>query len=113
MKLLIVDDEPGIRESLGDFFRDEGFTVITASDGQEALELLAGPELPDAIILDLLMPVLGGAELYALMQGEPRLSSIPVIITTSDPGRAPAGLLIMKKPVNLDRLLGAVQQCRR
>jgi two-component system, sensor histidine kinase and response regulator len=107
--LLIVDDERDIRESLAEFFAEEGFTVSVAADGAEALEALRTGEPPRVVILDLVMPVLSGNEVYERMQADPRLTDTPVIVSTSDPARAPSGLLIMKKPVNLDRLLLAVR----
>jgi two-component system, sensor histidine kinase and response regulator len=110
MKVLIVDDEPDIRDSLKDFFKDEGWSVDAAANGAEALDILQAEEPPDVVILDLLMPVLGGNDLYAKMQADPRLAKVPVIISTSDPSRAPSGVLIMKKPVNLDRLLETVER---
>jgi CheY-like chemotaxis protein len=109
-KLLIVDDEREIRESLEEFFQEEGFTVVTAANGAEALAHLQEAEAPCVVLLDLLMPVLGGNEVYQAMQREPRLTNVPVIVMTSDPSRAPSGLLIMKKPMNLTRLLSTVQQ---
>jgi CheY-like chemotaxis protein len=110
MRILIVDDEQDIRESLEEFFQDEGYEVATAANGADALKRLSQQELPCAVILDLLMPVLNGIELYAKMQSDPRLAKIPVIISTSDPSRAPSGVLVMKKPLNLSRLLGTVRQ---
>jgi two-component system, chemotaxis family, chemotaxis protein CheY len=109
-KLLIVDDEREIRESLEEFFQDEGFAVATAANGAEALARLKEAEMPCVVLLDLLMPILGGNEVYQAMQKEPRLTGIPVIVMTSDPSRAPSGLLIMKKPMNLARLLSTVRQ---
>jgi CheY-like chemotaxis protein len=109
MKVMIVDDERDIRESLQEFFEDEGFTVSTAANGAIALELLEREPLPCVIILDLMMPVLGGNEVYARMQNDPRLSRVPVLVSTSDPSKAPSGVLIMRKPIDLDRLLGAVR----
>jgi CheY-like chemotaxis protein len=109
-RVLIVDDESDIRESLQDFFEDKGYEVDAAANGAEALARLHGAELPCVIILDLLMPVLDGNQTYAAMQQEPRLAGLPVIISTSDPGRAPQGVLLMKKPINLQRLLSVVQQ---
>jgi CheY-like chemotaxis protein len=108
-RVLIVEDERDLLDSLQEFFEDEGFTVQTATNGAEALSLLDAEELPSVVLLDLMMPVLDGNELYARMRAEPRLASIPVIVSTSDPSRAPSGVLIMKKPVNLGSLLGAVQ----
>jgi two-component system, sensor histidine kinase and response regulator len=109
-KLLIVDDEPDLLDSLAEFFADEGYAVQTARHGAEALERLGEPELPALVILDLLMPGISGIELYDTMQRDPRLCKIPVIVSTSDPSRAPSGVLIMKKPVNLARLLDVVRQ---
>lgn len=109
-KVLIVDDEAGIRESLADIFEDEGYEVATAAHGGFAMEALGDEALPCVVILDLLMPVMDGNQVYERMQGDPRLAGVPVIITTSDPSLAPSGLLIMKKPINLERLLATVDQ---
>jgi CheY-like chemotaxis protein len=108
--VLIVDDEEGLRESLQEFLEEEGYPVCTATNGAEALALLQRDELPCVIILDLIMPVVTGNEVYERMQNDPRLANVPVIVSTSDPARAPSGVLIMKKPISLDRLLGAVRQ---
>lgn len=108
--ILIVDDEPDIRESLEEFFQDEGFPVRTAADGGAALASLERGELPCVVILDLLMPVLDGNQVYERMRADPRWSQVPVIVSTSAPERAPSGAMIMRKPVNLDRLLGMVRR---
>jgi CheY-like chemotaxis protein len=110
MDILIVDDERDIRDSLKDLFEDEGYVVSTAANGSEALEILKHGATPSVMILDLLMPVMGGVELFQTMQADPRLSRIPVIVSTSDPSDAPSGVLIMKKPIRLDRLMLAVEQ---
>jgi len=112
MKVLIVDDERDIRDSLEEFFRDEGFDVATAANGDEALKQLekTGEALPCAVLLDLFMPVLSGVEVYGRMQQDARLRGVPVIISTSDPSRAPSGVLIMKKPIDLNRLLTVIKQ---
>jgi CheY-like chemotaxis protein len=106
--VLVVDDEPEIRESLRDVLEDEGYTVALAANGRDALELL--PSLPrlSAIILDIIMPIMSGTEFYAAIQADPKLADIPVVVSTSDPSRAPEGVLIMKKPLNLHRLLSAL-----
>jgi DNA-binding response OmpR family regulator len=109
MKVLVVDDDEDLRDSLAELFADEGYEVLTAGNGEVALHLLDTIELPCIVILDLMMPVLDGNQVYERMQNDPRLAKVPVIISTSDPSRAPSGLLIMKKPINLDRLLAAVK----
>lgn len=108
--ILIVEDERDLRESLQEYFEDQGFRVTGAANGAEALEILAGEELPCVVILDLVMPVVSGNEVYDRMQQDPRLAAVPVIVSTSDPSRAPNGVLIMRKPIDLRRLLGAVRQ---
>jgi CheY-like chemotaxis protein len=110
MTVLIVDDEADIRDTLKELFEDEGYEVSTAANGAEALRFLTGPTLPCVVVLDLIMPVLTGNEVLAKMQLDPRLAKVPVIVSTSDPSRAPSGVLIMKKPIDLDRLLGAIRQ---
>jgi DNA-binding response OmpR family regulator len=111
--ILVVDDETDIRESLREVLEDEGYDVVVASDGQQGL-LGARNCRPCAVILDIIMPIMSGTEMYAVMQGDPELADIPVIISTSDPSRAPSGVLIMKKPVDLSRLLAAVDAlCRK
>jgi CheY-like chemotaxis protein len=110
MAILIVEDEPELRESLREFLEDEGFAVATAANGAEALAALDRSALPCMMILDLVMPVLGGNALYERMQANPRLSQIPVLVSTCDPTKAPTGVPTMKKPLNLNRLLGAVRR---
>jgi CheY-like chemotaxis protein len=109
MKLLIADDEPDILESLAEFFEDEGYSVATAATGADVLARLEG-EAPCILILDLMMPGISGTEVYERMQHDAKLAKIPVIVSTSDPSLAPSGVLIMKKPINLNRLLRLVRQ---
>jgi CheY-like chemotaxis protein len=106
--VLVVDDEPDIRESLRDALGDQGYSVLVACNGREALRLLPDLPRPCAVILDLIMPVMDGAELYAAMRATPGLANIPVLMSTSDTSRVPNLVPVMKKPVNLDRLLTAV-----
>ena len=106
--LLIVDDETDLRESLRDALAEEGYTILVASNGREALQLLPTLNRPCAVILDIIMPLMSGTEVYLAMQGDPDLADIPVLISTSDPSRAPERVPVLKKPVNLDRLLTVV-----
>ena len=78
-KILVVDDEPNIREVVGLYLRRDGHTVISASDGEEALYLFrhANPEL---IVLDLMLPKLNGFEVCRRIQSERR---VPVIMLTA------------------------------
>lgn len=105
--ILVVDDEEDIREGLREVLEDAGYQVQVASNGREGLAGLRHAR-PCAVILDIIMPVMSGTEMYAEMQRDPQLADIPVIISTSDPSRAPSGVLLMKKPINIDRLLETV-----
>jgi len=109
MKVLIVDDEPDIRESLCEFFEEEGYSVSSASNGAEALGLLGAGDLPGIVILDLIMPQMGGDELVSRMQSDPRLSSVPVLVSTSNPSLVPRGIPAVQKPVDLCELLDLVR----
>jgi CheY-like chemotaxis protein len=110
--VLVVDDEEGMCETLKDVFEDEGFTVNMASNGAEALTLLRGMTVkPCIVILDLLMPVLDGNTVYRTMKADPTLAQVPIVISTSDPSRAPSGAMILKKPVSLAVLLDQVRRC--
>jgi CheY-like chemotaxis protein len=106
--VLVVDDELDIRESLRDALKDEGYDVRLAANGREAMELLPGLPRPCAVILDIIMPIMNGADTYRAIRATPALADIPILISTSDPSRAPADATVMKKPINLDRLLSMV-----
>lgn len=107
--VLIVDDDASIRDSLREAFDELGYAVETAPNGGEALErLTAEPSRFDVVILDLVLPVLDGGEVYQSMQANPALARIPVIVSTSNPAQAPAGLIVVRKPLKLNRLLDTV-----
>ncbi|MBW2591060.1 MAG: response regulator, partial [Deltaproteobacteria bacterium] len=77
--VLIVDDEPSILQSLGGLLSDEGFEIITASNGYEALKII-DKESPDLVLLDIWMPGIDGIEtLKEIKKGNPY---IQVIIIT-------------------------------
>ena len=108
--ILIVEDDVDIRESLRDAFEDQGYLVRCAANGAEGLAAMREPEPPSLVVLDLIMPVMTGNELYAAMQADPALSDIPVIVSTSDPSRAPSGVLIIKKPIDVRAMLSAIER---
>lgn len=105
--ILIVDDEIHSRETLRDVLEDEGYQVAVARNGREALAHLAN-ERPQLVILDLLMPGMNGNALYDEMQRTPSLAKVPVLVTTSDPSRAPRGVPTLGKPLVLDKVLSLV-----
>jgi CheY-like chemotaxis protein len=106
--VLVVDDEPDIRASIADALTDEGYVVFSAANGRQALEVMPSLPRPYVVLLDIIMPVMSGVELYAQMQADPALAKIPVVVSTSDPSRAPRGVPLMKKPIDLGRLLRTI-----
>ena len=82
--LLIVEDDAIAREGLAVVLRNEGYTVVTATDGDEALDHLAKGPLPDLILLDMMMPSPGtnGWRFLAKRNGIPALKTIPVVIVS-------------------------------
>ena len=82
-KILIVEDEEGLRLLYEEELKIEGYEVITANNGKEAIQKLEG-EKPDLIILDIVMPVMDGLE--ALGQIVRKERKIPIILNTSYPG---------------------------
>jgi two-component system, OmpR family, alkaline phosphatase synthesis response regulator PhoP len=81
-KVLICDDEPYIRESVSYVAREEGFEVLTAEDGQEALET-ARRERPDLVFLDLMMPRKNGFQVCEALKEDDATREIYVIILTA------------------------------
>ena len=80
--VLVVDDEPNVRDYLAQILRDAGFNVVTASDGGEALETVR-KNRPDFISLDLVMPRKSGHKLLYELRKDKNLSRIPVVIVTA------------------------------
>ena len=83
-KILLVDDDPGVLMAMSDVLESRGYEVVTARDGEEALENLK-EEKPDLMILDLLMPRMDGFEVYKKLQ-DPSwsdYSNMPILILTA------------------------------
>jgi diguanylate cyclase (GGDEF)-like protein len=81
-RILIVDDEPHIRRILTFLLQQKGYETLTAADGQEALDV-ARTELPDLVLLDLMMPRMDGFEVCTHLRAEFSTSQIPVIMVTA------------------------------
>ncbi len=110
--MLVVDDEPMVRETLGVVLSDEGYVVDLAVDGESALEHVHAAR-PDAILLDLLMPGMNGRQFLQALRNEPAYGSVPVLIMTAVHGLeinlATLGASeVVEKPFNVDELLNKV-----
>lgn len=106
--IVIVDDDEDIRETLGDFLEDHGFTVVLAAHGAEALDVL---DRTDAclLLLDLVMPEMDGWELIRRLEAGNRTYP-PIYISTSAPDAAPPGYPLLPKPVDVLRILDVARQ---
>jgi DNA-binding NarL/FixJ family response regulator len=81
-KLLLVDDEPGLREAVEAYLEDEGFTVDVASNANEGWELIQ-QETPDLVITDIMMPQVDGYQFLDKLRDDPRYKGLPVIFLTA------------------------------
>ena len=116
MKVLIVDDEPFNVDYLEQRLEDLDYQIITAADGQEALDKIKSNQ-PDLILLDLMMPVLDGFAVLSEVKADPGLRDIPVIIISADHdsksivrGIKQGADDYLTKPVNADLLVKKVKE---
>lgn len=110
--ILLVEDDPDVRDALQDILEDEGFDVVPASNGRQAIDFLTLNEPPgaDLVILDLLMPMVSGWEVLKRMSTEPRLSGIPVIVLSAmATPRPPRAQGFVRKPFSVDAFVGEVR----
>jgi len=111
-RVLVVDDEPMVRETLGQVLTDEGYVVDLAVDGKTALECVQAAR-PDVILLDLMMPGMNGRQFLQALRDEPGYAWVPVMIMTAVHGLevnlATLGATeVVEKPFNVDELLDKV-----
>ena len=99
--ILVVDDDPVIQKLLAVNFEMEGYRVITASDGAEALEQVAA-ERPAAVVLDVMMPKLDGFEVTRRIKADPDTAAIPVLLLSA---KAQATDIAAGKAVGADAYL--------
>lgn len=117
--IVIVEDEVDTAEMFGEMMRLTGYQVFKSYGGTRALALIA-EKMPDAVILDLMMPDLSGLEVMKLMQRDPRLAKIPVVIVSAKglPSDIKDGLdagaaFYLTKPVAFRDLSKAIEEAIR
>jgi CheY-like chemotaxis protein len=106
--VLVVDDDAEIRETLTGLLEHEGYTVLRAENGVQALEQLRRRH-PDVVLLDLMMPVMSGWEVIEELEESGELESVPIIVVSAM--GAPGACACLRKPVDLDELLDVVDRC--
>jgi CheY-like chemotaxis protein len=112
-RLLIVDDDPELRDSAVDALTDAGYEAVAAGDAQEALALSHGPHAPQLILLDLMMPDMNGWQFREVQRLDEQIRDIPIVVITASRDLANHPIdadSILLKPFALDDLLGQVHR---
>ena len=115
LKILVVDDEVEMLHSLRDSLQTYGYSVVTAEDGISAVEL-ARAEMPNLILLDLMLPTLDGYRVLKLLKADERYRKIPIIVITARASAEDWALAVecgadgcLTKPVKVDGLLERIR----
>jgi len=111
-RILVVDDEKMVRDTLGQVLIDEGYVVDVAVDGADALAHVHAA-CPDAILLDLMMPGMNGRQFLQALRDAPEYAQVPVLIMTAVHGLeinlvSIGASEVVEKPFNIDELLNKV-----
>ena len=116
-KILVVDDEPVIKDSIAEILRIHGYQVLTASNGIEGLEVIR-QEIPELIISDIMMPEMNGYQFYQRVRSNPEYLWIPFIFLSAKRegedirfGKELGVEDYLKKPIDAEDLLAAVIGC--
>ncbi len=110
-RVLVVDDDDGIRESLVDLLGDAGYTMESAAEGKSALALLRGRPAPDAMILDLMMPGVDGWAVLDAIASERLVPIERIIVATAQRApKLPPGVRWIGKPMEASTVLTAVRE---
>jgi CheY-like chemotaxis protein len=116
--VMVVDDDEAIRETIAALLEEEGYSVVSAANGTEALGLLQ-KITPEVILLDLTMPVMSGQQFRSRQLGDPSLAKIPtVVMTAADRVHEKAADMqfaeTLSKPIKMQQLLDTVDRyCSR
>ena len=113
--VLIVEDDIDLRQDLAFLIENQGHEVITAANGQEALERLAEKGRPCMILLDLMMPVMDGWELRSELLKDPAMKDVPVVLLSGiadikEEARSLQAKDYVTKPIDLEKLYRLVAQ---
>lgn len=112
--ILIVDDEKPVRQFLVTAFQQEGYVVLEAAHGRQALNILASTSPPpDIVISDVMMPLVGGVELCGILKSDPATADIPIVLMSAAHPRASTNSeadAMIGKPFDLDTLDALVRR---
>jgi len=110
--IVVAEDDDELRELIADLLEDSGYDVIPAANGKQVTDYLEAAERPpDAIVLDLLMPLVSGWEVLRQMHSRPLWSDIPVVAVTGLSRDRPTGVTaVLKKPFPVHDLLSILEK---
>jgi CheY-like chemotaxis protein len=115
--VLVVDDDPGIRESVREVLSTEGYRVLEASDGVEALVRMDGVDGRCVVLLDLAMPRMNGLQLLTELSRRTQMERFPVVVMSANAHprelEFPQVVALLRKPFELEDLLRWVELCSR
>jgi two-component system response regulator MprA len=114
-KILVIEDDPDLASALCDLLNISGYRASHAIDGVAALEMLRSGELPDLILLDLMLPRLDGWGFREAQLADQRLRGIPVVVLSAvgEIVRPIKAAHLLRKPVSPDVLLTSIERFRR
>jgi CheY-like chemotaxis protein len=107
--VLIIDDDDESREALAEMLALQGYAVAVAANGSEALGYLRSGRRPDAILLDLMMPVVDGWDFRTEQKRDAALAQIPIIVISAA-GRLVDAEHSLRKPIEIDTLLATLRK---
>ena len=107
--ILVVDDEPDLRFILRRIFQGAGHHVREAGHGAAALDMVAAAP-PGLVVTDMMMPVMGGAELIRRLRAAPGTATIPIMAVSGDPHLAVGADAIVRKPFQRRDLLACLDE---
>lgn len=112
-RVLVVDDEFGLLEALGDVLSEAGYAITTARNGKDALKRFAEQQ-PDLVVCDYMMPVMDGAAFIAALKVLPGAERTPIILMTAvrraNLPHELAVAAVLQKPFSIDALLSTVKR---
>jgi twitching motility two-component system response regulator PilH len=112
--VLVAEDNADSRDLLCMLLENEGYVVVTANDGEKAIQLLDEIK-PDVIITDLLLPLVGGGDLIRHVRKRAELADVPIVVTSAygrhyESEALQAGAtVVMQKPLNTDLLISTIR----
>jgi len=114
-RILLVEDDDDVAGAMVAVLEGEGYSVVRARDGEDALRALREGLAPCLIVLDILMPRMDGIEFRRVQRSDPSMSHIPVVVVSGvanmlDDIRAMGVARCFRKPVDFDELLGVVTE---